>query len=157
MKVAIAADSPDGNISPVLGRAPYFIIYDTDKDTRDVIKNPYVFAYGGAGIQTAQMLAEKGVNIVVSAGFPGPNASLILGQAGISHVQLAGKVDDAIKMARKGELKPVEYPTPPYYPLPGPPTPSMSKEEEIAMLEEEKRMLERRIEEIKRRLKELEE
>ena len=156
MKIAIAADSPDGNISPVFGRAPYFIIYDTDTDSKEVIKNPYVYAYGGAGIQAAQMIAEKGVSVVVSAGFPGPNASMILSQAGISHVQFAGRVDDAIKRAKEGELKPMEQYAPAYSPW-TPSLPSMSKEEEIAMLEEEKRMLERRIEEIKRRLKELEE
>ena len=69
MKIAIASTGKDENakVSPISGRAEYYQIFD-DKKLVKVIKNPFVIG-GGAGPAVAQMLANEGVEMVVSGHF----------------------------------------------------------------------------------------
>jgi predicted Fe-Mo cluster-binding NifX family protein len=62
-------------------------------------------AGGGAGISTAQMIAGKGVAVVLT-GNCGPNAYQVLSAAGIKVVTRAsGKVREAIQNYESGKLR----------------------------------------------------
>lgn len=153
MKVAIAAESPEGEVSPLLGRAPYFVIYDTETSEKKVIRNPYVNFPSGAGIQAVQMLARERVEAVITSGVPGPNAQYVLQMSGISVLNFSGSVRDAMEFA-KSKRRGIPAPFHPPVGMPLFPRP-MTKEEEMKMLEEEKKLIEMRLEEIRKRLKEI--
>ena len=69
-------------VDPRLERAWQFLLVDTESMEFDVLDNPNVGAMGGAGIQTAQLLASNGVQAVIT-GNCGPNAFTTLNAAGI--------------------------------------------------------------------------
>jgi predicted Fe-Mo cluster-binding NifX family protein len=65
------------------GRAPKFLIYDTDQKTTQVIDNlQNLNAAQGAGIQSAETIARAGVSALVT-GHCGPKAFRVLKAAGI--------------------------------------------------------------------------
>jgi predicted Fe-Mo cluster-binding NifX family protein len=69
-KIAIASEGKDVNsqVSPVSGRAPYYLIFENGELTK-TIKNPFVYGSGGAGLGVGQMLYNEGVNLVISGKF----------------------------------------------------------------------------------------
>ena len=70
----------------------------------------------GAGIQSAQLMAERGVTAVLT-GNCGPNAHKTLSAVGISViVGCAGGVKDVIEQFKAGKLNPVSEPTSPVTP-----------------------------------------
>jgi len=75
MKIAISATGTtlDAEVDPRFGRCQGFIIADTETDEYEAIDNASAMAAGGAGISTAQMIAGKGVEAVLT-GNCGPNA-----------------------------------------------------------------------------------
>ena len=117
MRIAVASASNGGLndiVSHQFGRCPTFTIVDV-RDGKivnvKVIPNPAAQAPSGAGIQASQMLISEGVNVVIAGRF-GPNASMVLAQAGICMVPIAGvRVEDAIRMFLEGRLQPI----PPQY------------------------------------------
>ncbi len=58
--------------------------------------NPHVDAAGGAGVSTANFLAEKMVDIVIAGRF-GPKMAAALKAAHIKYIEKQGIVVDAIK------------------------------------------------------------
>jgi len=89
MKVAITsrAETPDSAADERFGRASYIIIFETDGDgtqpKTQVIDNLDNFnAAQGAGINTAQKMADLSVDLVLS-GHVGPKAFRVLQAAGI--------------------------------------------------------------------------
>jgi predicted Fe-Mo cluster-binding NifX family protein len=154
MRVAITADVPDENspISPIFGRCAYYAIYDTSTDKLEFVPNAAAMYARGAGVQAAQQVASLGVQMVITAGIAGPNASMVLSQAGIQVVNnFAGSIKDAVEAVKSGRITAQQAPFAPPQPVP------LSKEEELRMLEEEKEYIEKRLEEVKKRLKELKE
>lgn len=93
MKIAFTTAGNDLN-APVydrFGRAPRFIIYDTDTDSFEVVDNSVnLNAPQGAGIQTAQNIARCGVSSVIT-GHCGPKALAVLRKAGIKIFLVQGK------------------------------------------------------------------
>ncbi len=156
MRVAITADAPDENspISPIFGRCAYYAIYDTATDKLEFVPNASAMYARGAGVQAAQQIANLGVQTVITSGIAGPNASMVLAQAGIQVINsFQGRIRDAIEAVKSGRI----YSEPPRAFSPPQPYPPMSKEEELRMLEEEKEYIEKRLEEIKKKLEELKE
>ncbi len=150
MRVAITADAPDENapVSPVFGRCAYYAVYDTATDKLEFVPNQAAMYPRGAGVQAAQQVASLGVQMVITGGVVGPNASMVLAQAGIQVINsFTGTIRDAVEYAKGG--------TPAPQPPGVPPQPALSKEEELRMLEEEKEFVEKRLAEIKKRLEEL--
>lgn len=97
MKVAISASSQglDAPLDPRFGRSPYFVIIDTEAGTTESLTNDNVAASGGAGIQTAQLLADQGVQVVIT-GRVGPKAAQVLSQGEIEIYETnAGTVREA--------------------------------------------------------------
>ncbi|MGB9722253.1 MAG: NifB/NifX family molybdenum-iron cluster-binding protein [bacterium] len=113
MKICLTAqgDNLDAQLDPRFGRCEYFIFVDTETGEFEVLKNPNTEAMGGAGIQSAQLVAEK-QNKVVITGNVGPNAFQTLKSAGIEVITgLSGTVKEAIEKFKKGEVKPTQNPT----------------------------------------------
>lgn len=115
MKIAISASGTDLDcqVDPRFGRSQYFIIVDTDTLEFEVIENPNVSAIGGAGIQSAQMMAEKGVQFVLTGNI-GPNAFQTLASAGIQVITgISGTVREAIQLFKSGQFQAIGGPTVP--------------------------------------------
>ncbi len=110
MKVAVTSkgDSLDSPVDEQFGRAAYFLIVDTEDDSFEVIDNAAnVNAWGGAGVQAAQSVAEKGVEWILT-GSVGPRAYSVMEAAGVKIGSGAsGTVRDAIARLKKGDFQPI--------------------------------------------------
>jgi len=83
---------------------------DTDSSEFEAIQNPNIEAMGGAGIQSAQLVASKQVKAVLT-GNVGPNAFQTLSAAGIDiYTGVSGSVKEAIEAYKLGELKKTKSP-----------------------------------------------
>lgn len=106
MKIAITSTGPslDSDVDPRFGRGQFFIIIDVDSENFDAVQNPNINAGGGAGIQSAQLMAQKGVAAVVT-GSCGPNAFQVFSAAGIQVITGAsGTVRQALQSYKSGQL-----------------------------------------------------
>jgi predicted Fe-Mo cluster-binding NifX family protein len=74
----------------------------------ELLSNEGAMASGGAGIQTAQKIANSGVSAIIT-GNVGPNAFQTLSAAGIKVIVGAnGTVKESVEKYKKGELKEIE-------------------------------------------------
>lgn len=111
MKICVSSQGPDltANVDPRFGRARFFIIKDEDTGQYEVVDNEQnVNAAGGAGIQAATTVAEKGCDWVIS-GHMGPKALSVLKEAGIRVATGAsGKISDALQDFKNDDLEEIE-------------------------------------------------
>ncbi len=100
MKVAVSASSPDleSPVDPRFGRCPYYLIVDPETMDFEAVENPHVGASSGAGIQAAQLVAQKNVEAVLT-GSCGPNAFRTLKAAGVKVI--IGVTGTISEVARK--------------------------------------------------------
>ncbi|MGB7056006.1 MAG: NifB/NifX family molybdenum-iron cluster-binding protein [bacterium] len=113
MKICVTSqgDNLDSELDPRFGRCKYFLFVDKDTLKFEAIENPNIDAAGGAGIQSGQLVAGKGVNAVLT-GNVGPNAFQTLQTAGIDVVTgLSGSVKEAIEKYKKGGIEPTQGPS----------------------------------------------
>jgi len=178
MKIAVSATAPglDAEVDPRFGRCQYFIIVDSQSMEFEALDNSNAMAAGGAGISTAQMIASKGVEVVLT-GNCGPNAYQTLSAAGIQVITgVSGRIKDAVEAYKAGKFQSSSQPSvgnhygmgvgmgpgmgmgrgmgPGIMPQAAPP--AMSPEQEIEMLKSQAQMLGQQLNEIQRRLEELE-
>ncbi len=107
MKICVTASSGslDAQVDPRFGRCQYFLIVDSDTMDFEAMPNMSANTMGGAGIQAAQAVANKGVKVVIT-GNVGPNAIQTLSAAGIKVITGDfGIVKEVIKMYKSGQLK----------------------------------------------------
>ncbi|MDI3534180.1 MAG: hypothetical protein PWQ82_545 [Thermosediminibacterales bacterium] len=113
MTIAITSQGKDMEslIDPRFGRCRYFIFINEDSGDFEAVENSNLPA-SGAGVQTAQFLADKGVKAVIT-GNVGPNAVRGLQAAGIKiYITDSGKkVSEAFEMYKQGELKTISSAT----------------------------------------------
>lgn len=85
MKIALSTVEGrlEAALDPRFGRAAYFLIVNPENLQFEAIPNPNINARGGAGIQSAQLVLEKGAKVVIT-GSCGPNAFRVLQAAGVS-------------------------------------------------------------------------
>jgi predicted Fe-Mo cluster-binding NifX family protein len=184
MKIALSATAPglDAEVDPRFGRCQYFIIVDPQSMEFEALDNSNALASGGAGISTAQMIASKGVEVVLT-GNCGPNAYQTLSAAGVQVITgVSGRMKDAIEAFKAGRFQSSSQPSvgnhygmgmstgpgmgmgrgmgrgmgmgPGIMPQAAPP--ATSPEQEIEMLKSQAQMLGQQLNEIQRRLEELE-
>ena len=113
MKICVSAvsNSLDSPTDPRFGRCPYFAIVDSETMQFEAIPNVASGATGGAGIQAAQVIAGKGVKVLIT-GNVGPNAFQALSAAGIRIVTGAsGTVKEVVEKYNGGELRETGAPT----------------------------------------------
>ena len=109
MKIAISATASDihAPFDPRFGRGANFIFVDTDTGEWEGHPNAAVNASGGAGVQAARFVAERGAQAVVSGNF-GPNAFATLNAAGVKmFVARRGTVQEVVEQFKAGELEAV--------------------------------------------------
>ncbi|RKX69503.1 dinitrogenase iron-molybdenum cofactor biosynthesis protein [candidate division WOR-3 bacterium] len=118
MRVVVTANGKDlsSQVDPRFGRCPYYIFIDPETMEFESVENPNVTAIGGAGIQSAQFIANRGAQVVLT-GSCGPNAFQTLSAAGIKViVGVVGSVADAINRYKQGLLQPAIQPNvPPHF------------------------------------------
>jgi predicted Fe-Mo cluster-binding NifX family protein/ferredoxin len=113
MKIAVTSTGPtlDDNVEARFGRCAYFLIIDTETLQYEPIENPNIALGGGAGIQSAQLMSEKGVTAVLT-GNCGPNAFNVFGQAGIQVVVgVSGPVRNAVEQFKKAAFSSASGPS----------------------------------------------
>jgi predicted Fe-Mo cluster-binding NifX family protein len=113
MKICVTATAStlDAQIDPRFGRCSYLIIVDSETMQFEAISNMAAGATGGAGIQAAQTIANKGVKLLIT-GNVGPNAFGALSAAGIEIVTGAsGTVREVVEKFKRGEFKKTREPT----------------------------------------------
>jgi len=84
MRICITSqgDNLDAFLDPRFGRCNYFIIVDSETMEFEALPNPSLSARGGAGIEAAQTVLNKGVDVLIT-GDVGPNASKVLSTSNI--------------------------------------------------------------------------
>jgi len=110
MRIAVTAEGAglDAPASPVFGRCPCYIFVDTDTLQWEAAENPARGAPGGAGIQAAQFIVERGARAVVT-GQVGPNAMGVFQAAGVSaYLFVGGTVRAAVAAFQAGTLAPAQ-------------------------------------------------
>jgi predicted Fe-Mo cluster-binding NifX family protein len=115
MKICITSQGKELNsqVDMRFGRAQYFVILEPDTMAFESIENPNVGGYGGVGIQTAQLMAEKEVKVVLTGNI-GPNAFRVLESAGITaFTGISGTVNQVIERYKSGEFTKTQSPTVP--------------------------------------------
>lgn len=106
MKICITSAGPglDSEMDPRFGRCQYFLFIDSDTNAFEAVENPNLSASGGAGIQSAQLVSNKGVEVLIT-GQVGPNAFTTLQAAGIKIlVGASGKVQEVLEKYQKGQI-----------------------------------------------------
>lgn len=121
-RVTIAVSSSglgglDATVDPRFGRCSTYtmVVVEGGKIVQSsVIPNSAAQAFGGAGIQAAQLVAREGAQVVI-CGNIGPNAATALEQLGVRVISgvSATTVSDAVERFVSGELKPTPGPTVP--------------------------------------------
>jgi predicted Fe-Mo cluster-binding NifX family protein len=113
MKIAVSASGPDldAQVDSRFGRAPFFLLVDSDTLECEAIPNsPNLQAAHGAGIQAAAQVARKQPSVVLT-GHCGPKAFHTLQAAGIKVVVgVEGLVRDAVQQYRQGQFQPSDRP-----------------------------------------------
>jgi predicted Fe-Mo cluster-binding NifX family protein len=153
----------------------------------EAVENSSAMDAGGAGISTAQMVANKGAKVILT-GNSGPNAYQTLSAAGVQVISgIVGRVRDAVEAYKAGKLQASAQPnvaahfgagggmgrgmgmgrglgrgtgvgvTPGVWSVSGPASEPMSREQEIEMLKNQVEMLLQQLRETQHRLGELEE
>ncbi|MFO7445592.1 MAG: NifB/NifX family molybdenum-iron cluster-binding protein [Ignavibacteriaceae bacterium] len=109
-RIAITIKKPDKNpvVSGVFGRCSFFLIYDQELLTERIISNPFSSELG-AGIQSARLLIENDVDIVITNQI-GSNPLRLLKSVKVKiyrcNERTAGQ---AIQLFNEGKLSEVEY------------------------------------------------
>ncbi len=73
LAISISGNTLDSPFDARFGRAAAFCIVDTESGDWKAHENPALSATGGAGVQAAQFVADRGAQAVVSGAY-GPNA-----------------------------------------------------------------------------------
>jgi predicted Fe-Mo cluster-binding NifX family protein len=107
MKIAVTAREPsmEAAADPRFGRCAYFVIVDTEQDAFEALENTNAALGGGAGIQSAQMIADSGVRVVLT-GNCGPKAFDALSTAEVQVVTgCSGTVREVIEHYKAGQVR----------------------------------------------------
>jgi predicted Fe-Mo cluster-binding NifX family protein len=122
MKIAVSATGKDLNsqIDPRFGRCQYFVFVDPETMEFEAFENEGLMASGGAGVQAAQQVVQKGANTLITGNL-GPNAASALSASGIRvYLVPGGTVKDVIEGYKTGSLREASGATvPPHFGMGG--------------------------------------
>ncbi len=106
MKIVVSANGAglDAPASSVFGRCPMYVFVNTETLKCESVENPAMNAAGGAGIQAAQFVVERGAQAVVT-GNVGPNAFNVFQPANVPvYLFGGGTVRQAAEAYKAGQL-----------------------------------------------------
>jgi len=113
MKLAFTTSGStlESSLDPRFGRAPKFLLYDTETKTAVAIDNtPALNAAQGAGVQAAEAVVKAGADGLVT-GHVGPKAFRVLTAAGITiFLTDAPTIAEALGRWSEGKLSPAPSP-----------------------------------------------
>jgi predicted Fe-Mo cluster-binding NifX family protein len=108
--VTSTGPSLNAPLDPRFGRCSCFVFVETDDLSFEAVDNANSSRGGGAGIQSARLVAEKGAEVVLT-GSCGPNAHQTLTAAGIGVVVgCSGTVSDVVEQFESGALRTADAP-----------------------------------------------
>ena len=91
-------------ICPSFGRAPYFLLWDTEKQTAEFNENPGAKSSGGAGIVAAQEVVDRKAELVLAPRL-GKNSADVIQAAGINiYKSVSEDIMENIKLLVEGKL-----------------------------------------------------
>lgn len=107
MKIIVSSSGNDmgSSVSGVFGRAPYFILVDTEDLLYEAFGNPAADLNSGAGIQAAQFIMGKKPEALISTNI-GPNAFEVLEAGSVPCYQsVEGTVAETVEAFSCGDLR----------------------------------------------------
>ncbi len=108
MKICVTSQGTElsAEVDPRFGRARYFIIYEDETGETEAVDNAQnMNAAGGAGVQAATTVVEKGCDWVIS-GHMGPKALSVLATGDVQvAVGAEGTVQQALDDFKNGRLQ----------------------------------------------------
>jgi predicted Fe-Mo cluster-binding NifX family protein len=96
--VAAEGKDPSSRVSGVAARCPYFLLFDEKGTLVEAVANPHKDARGGAGTLVVDLLAGKGVKVVIAGTF-GPRMADAMKRRGMRYLEFRGIASDAVKKA----------------------------------------------------------
>ena len=114
MKIVVSSqgETLDAPASPVFGRCPTFVFVDSETMASEAVPNPAMSQGGGAGIQAAQFVVNRGAETVLTGNL-GPNAFDVLQAAGVpGYLVGEGTVGQAVTAFQAGQLQLAGRPLP---------------------------------------------
>jgi predicted Fe-Mo cluster-binding NifX family protein len=109
MRIVVSAqgETLDAPASPVFGRCPTYVFVETETMQFEAVANPAMNQGGGAGIQAAQFVVERGAQAVLTGNL-GPNAFDVLEAAGVpGYLVPQGTVRQAAEAFKANRLQPM--------------------------------------------------
>jgi predicted Fe-Mo cluster-binding NifX family protein len=106
MKIVVPVDENniETGVCPAFGRAPYFMVYDTDKKDTTFILNSAANASGGAGVKAGQTVVDQKAEVVLTIRC-GQNSAEVINAANIKmYKTVSGTAKENIEFFEKGEL-----------------------------------------------------
>ncbi|SHE81545.1 NifB/NifX family molybdenum-iron cluster-binding protein [Alkalibacter saccharofermentans] len=106
MKLAMPVNEKNikSGICCSFGRAPWFMIYDTEIKKESFIDNSAASSAGGAGIKAAQLLVDQNIDGLITPRC-GQNAAEVVQGADIQIIESQGEdIEENIKLFEKGKL-----------------------------------------------------
>ncbi|MEZ5334622.1 MAG: NifB/NifX family molybdenum-iron cluster-binding protein [Methanolobus sp.] len=95
-------------VNPHFGRCEYFVIVDSETMEEESMANGQGSASGGAGVQAAQQVIGKGIDVLIT-GSVGPNAFSLLSAENIGIMVFSqGSVTEAMNAYNDGSLEVME-------------------------------------------------
>lgn len=105
MIVAIPLDENKENVCVSFGRAPYFLLHNTQDKTSRVLENQAANAPGGAGIKSAQFVVDQGANALITVRC-GENAAEVFSAAGLTIYKAEGSgAEENLNKLAEGKLE----------------------------------------------------
>ena len=155
MKIAVSAMRPSLNsaIDPRFGRCRYVVFIDAETMELESVENPNIMSLTGAGLQTAQLVVNKGARVLLT-GQLGPSTEQALSTAGIEVLTgVTGTVAEAVQKYNRGTLQAAATPAQPMVRAPHPEQ-GVSRQK-LAELKSQLIALSWQLSEIQRRIAEL--
>lgn len=107
MVIAISADrsGPNPLVGSDFGKSGCFVLFGPNGEILETVENPYADSLGDGGIQSAQMLIGRNVDVVITGGL-GRNALMILSAANVRVYRCSGKTAaEAVDLFLAGRLE----------------------------------------------------
>jgi predicted Fe-Mo cluster-binding NifX family protein len=107
MKIAISSEGPtlDAAVDPRFGRCEFFVIVELENMDFEAVPNKNQALEGGAGIQAAKVVVDKGADGVLT-GYIGPNAERVLSSAGLNVITaVSGTVGEIAQQYKDGRME----------------------------------------------------
>lgn len=106
MRIAVPVDENNENtgVSVSFGRAPYYMVFDTDTQKAEFVVNTAAESAGGAGIMAAQIIVNQKSNVVLTERCGKNAAEILIAGAVKIYRSEAGSAMENVKAFIQGSL-----------------------------------------------------